>query len=244
MPFTDDDLRELLHRLRTDPEARREIYEIVHAPALEGIQTELRGLAAAQRRTDERLAALAGEMQALTARVDQLTAQMQALGERVEQLAKTISRLGDRVGGLQGESLEKRYRERAGAYFGTVLRKTRVVEAGALEEALEQKLSAQEMHDTLLTDVIVSGKPRSRPEVEEVWLAIEVSSVVDREDVHRAIRRSLLLRRSGHPAIPAVAGERIDPPARNIAQEARVAVFEDGKVSNWDEALGAALGAA
>ena len=42
------------------------------------------------------------------------------------------------------------------------------------------------------------------------WLAMKVSSVIDRDDVERARRRADLLRRAGFDAIPAVAGGGID----------------------------------
>ena len=193
---------------------------------------------------------LAEQMESLTARVDRLAEQMKSLTARVEQLvvAQTrteavLARLADRVAGLVGESLERRYRERAGAYFGRVLRRTRVVDSLALEDALADRLSPDEMYDSLLTDVVVSGKPRSRPDVEEVWLAVEVSSVVDRDEVRRAARRGRLLARGGRAVVPVVAGEGITTGADGAARDERVVVLEDARIANWDEALEAALGA-
>jgi hypothetical protein len=272
MPFTEHDLREMLVRLQSDTGARRELRDLMRDPVLEQLQSEVAGLAAAERRTGERLDKLAERVEQLAAaqqrteeRLEQLAAAQQRTEERLEQLAAAqqrteerlaaltervdrltghVERLTDRVGGLVGESLERRYRERAGAYFGTVLRRTRVVDALALEEALEERLSLEELRDGLLTDLIVSGKPRTRPDVGEVWLAVEVSAVVDKEDVRRAARRCRLLTRSGRPVVPVVAGEAITTGADEAARSQQVAVLEDGKIANWDEALEAALGAA
>jgi len=80
--------------------------------------------------------------------------------------------------------------------------------------------------------------------VEEVWLAVEVSSVVDRDEVSRAVRRCRLLTRGGRPVVPVVAGEAITTGANEAARTEQVAVVEDGKIANWDEALEAALRAA
>jgi hypothetical protein len=187
-------------------------------------------LAVAQRRTEERMAEL-GVAQRLTE-------------ERMAALIERFDHLATRVGDLVGESLERRYRERAGSYFGRLLRRTRVLDSLALEAALEERLSPDEMQDSLLTDLVVSGKPRTRPEVEEVWLAVEVSSVVDRDDVSRAVRRCRLLTRSGRPVVPVVAGEAITTGADEAARKDQVALVEDGKITNWDEALEAALRAA
>jgi len=244
MPFTEDDLRELLLRLQGDAGARGELRNLLRDPVLEGVQETLAELAAAQRRTEERLAAL-------TERVDELAAAQRRTEERLAELItiqrraeERMDRLTDRLGALVGESLERRYRERAGAYFGRVLRRTRVLDSPALEHALEERLSADELQDTLLTDVVISGRPRTGSDAEEVWLAVEVSSVVDRDDVSRALRRGRLLARSGLPVIPVVAGEALTTGARDTARGEHVAVVENGKIANWDAALQAALGAA
>jgi hypothetical protein len=52
------------------------------------------------------------------------------------------------------------------------------------------------------------------------------------------------LTRSGRPVVPVVAGEAITTGADEAARSERVAIVEDGKIANWDEALEAALRAA
>ncbi|GIW95686.1 MAG: hypothetical protein KatS3mg110_3727 [Pirellulaceae bacterium] len=308
MAFSDADLRELLNRLQGDPVACQQLRNLLRDPVLERLASEVAGLAAAQRQTEERLGALAERMEQLaeaqrqtderlgrlsermdqlagaqrrtderlseferrteerfallTQRIDQLAEaqrrteeQLARLTERVDQLAEAqrqteerlaalierVDRIDDRVGELVGESLERRYRDRAAAYFGQVLRRSRVVDNLVLEEALEDHLSAEEVCDILRTDVIVSGKPRNRPEVEEVWVAVEVSSVIDTTDVERVMRRSRLLARSGRPVVPVVAGKEITRAADEAARTEKVAVVRDGRISNWGEALTAAL---
>lgn len=68
-------------------------------------------------------------------------------------------------------------------------------------------------------------------------LAVEVSSVIDREDVNRARRRAALLRHAGSPVIPVVAGEKVTLGAENEIQYHNVVLLQDGRVSLWDEAL-------
>jgi len=148
-------------------------------------------------------------------------------------LTDHVDLLNDRAGGLLGESLERRYPERASAYFGRVRRRTRVLDVLTIEEALEERLSPDEMRDGLLTDIIVSGKPRTRPDVAEVWLAVEVSSVVDQVDVRRIVRRRRLLTRSGRPVVPVVAGQAITTSADAAARSEQVAVVEDGRFTHW-----------
>ena len=77
----------------------------------------------------------------------------------------------------------------------------------------------------------------------DVWLAIEISSRVDRADVERAHRGAALLRRSGLKVVAAVAGKALTEGARSEARRQAVAVFEDGRAENWDDALAADLSA-
>jgi hypothetical protein len=133
--------------------------------------------------------------------------------------------------------LEMKYRNKASAYFGRLLRKPRVVEPDSLWDDLEAHLSPEEMTDVLLVDLIVRGRPRTQPEAVEVWLAVEVSAVVDWQDVERARRRAELLRRAGYRAIPVVAGERATWGAEDQARQHQVAMLQDGQVFLWDEAL-------
>ncbi|GIW92274.1 MAG: hypothetical protein KatS3mg110_0315 [Pirellulaceae bacterium] len=254
---TEERFAALTERIEQLTEAQRRTEE-----RLAALTERVDQLAEAQRQTEERLAELERRTEerfaALTERIDQLAeAQRQteerlaALTERVDQLAEAqrrteecLAALAKRTADLVGESLERRYRERAPAYFGSVLRRSRVLDNLTLEEALENHLSSEEICDVFRTDVVLSGKPRSRPEVEEVWLAVEVSSVIDVKDVRRVVQRSRLLARSGRPVVPVVAGNDITAGATKLARAEKVAIVRDGRVSNWDNALAAALASA
>jgi hypothetical protein len=158
--------------------------------------------------------------------------------ERLEKLEITTKTLVKDVAHLKGRSLEMTYRDRAGAYFGSILLRTRVVTLDSLEEKLEVFLSEEEQKDVLLLDLIVKGRPRQRPDISEVFLAVEVSVVICPEDAERAQRRASLLRKAGYRAIPVVAGEQITFEAENAARLHQVAVLQDGgRVSLWEEAL-------
>jgi hypothetical protein len=113
-----------------------------------------------------------------------------------------------------------------------------------IEEALEAHLSEDELDDLRLADVLVYGRPKLRPDVEGVWLVIEVSAVVDRNDVERAQRRAAALRKAGYPAVATVAGEERTEGAQEAASAARVLLLQDGMLQNWEEALGEAIGSA
>jgi hypothetical protein len=106
-----------------------------------------------------------------------------------------------------------------------------------LLEALRAKLSPEEFRDVLLLDLLVQGKLETWPGKPEIWLAIEVSAVVDERDVERARRRATLLRRAGYRAIPVAAGERATLGAEENARQQSVVMLQDGRVFLWEEAL-------
>ncbi|MCS6804913.1 MAG: hypothetical protein RMM98_11540 [Acidobacteriota bacterium] len=197
-------------------------------------EEELRALAEAQRRTEEALRALAEAQRRTEERLTQLASE-------TAQLREAQQRTEIRLGYLMGRALEAEYENKASAYFGTLLRQVCVVERETLRNALEAHLSPADVTDALLVDLIVSGQPRVRPEVSDVYLAIEVSAVVDVNDVKRAWRRARLLGQAGYRAIPVVAGERATPGAKTEARNTQVAVLQNGRVYLWEEALQAWL---
>jgi hypothetical protein len=102
---------------------------------------------------------------------------------------------------------------------------------------LRAHLTPEDFYDVLRLDLLVCGQPPLRPEVAELWVAVEVSAVVDQADVERARRRASHLRQAGYRAIPMVAGERLTLGAENEARRYQVAVLEDGRAFLWEEAL-------
>ena len=176
-----------------------------------------------EQRTEERFAALA-EAQRRTE-------------EQVEKLAAALVRLDARVADLRGWQLELRYKERAGAYFGPLLRGLRVFSPHELEDELEPRLSAAEFKDLLQLDLLLRGQPRQRPESPVVWLAVEVSGVVEQRDVERAQRRAAALQRAGYRVIPTVAGEEITAEAKQAARASKMLVIQNGRPLYWKAAL-------
>jgi hypothetical protein len=144
---------------------------------------------------------------------------------------------------MKGHLLELTYQRRAGSYLGSILRRVQVWVPFELEEELEPRLSQPDYLDLLRTDLLMRGQPRDRREIAEVWLAVEVSAVVDRGDVERAMRRAGHLRKAGCVALPAVAGEQATEGAEDMAQRDGALMILDGSIAFWEKALGQALAA-
>ena len=96
----------------------------------------------------------------------------------MDQLIEVQTRMGSDVERLKGSDLERRYRERAHAYFSRLLRRIHVLSGdelmALLEEAVTRKqLSEDEADDILQADMVIRG--RRREDGTEVYGVVEVS---------------------------------------------------------------------
>jgi hypothetical protein len=251
--------------MRAQYAVRREDFDELRAAVLELAAAQKRTeqrveeLAAAQKRTEQRVDRLEAAVLELAAaqkrteqRVDRLEAAVLELAaaqkrteQRVEELAAAQKRTEDilqrlviRVGKNTGKILEIDYRDKAFAYFGTILRKVKVISLQDLEPVLEQRLSEAEFNALLPLDLLVSGQVRRSDQPNDVvYLAVEVSAVIDDNDVDRAQQRAALLRKAGYRTVAAVAGEEITESALSAATAHNVLVVQDGLKQNWEQAL-------
>jgi uncharacterized protein YoxC len=197
----------------------------------------------------ERMDQLAERMDQLTERMDQLAERMDQLAERMDQLAvrmeelaeaqrrteTTVQRLVVQVGGLRGAEIERRYRERAPAYFAPFVRRIHalsVEEVAALLDELEARtpLDARDRAEILHTDLVVRG---TRPaDGVEMYLAVEVSAGIGLYDVERACERAQVLQRvTGKPAMGVVAGETITREGEDAVRRLHAWQVLDGRTS-------------
>jgi uncharacterized protein YoxC len=220
-----EQVRGLTEQVRGLTEQVRGLTEQVH-----GLTEQVHGLT-------EQVHGLTEQVHGLTEQVHGLTEQVHGLTEQVQALVEAQQRTTDIVGGLKGLVLELTYRGKAGAYFGPLLRRLQVVEPHTLEDTLEASLTPGEFRDLLRLDLLLSGLPRRQVDAPAVWLAVEISSVVDQGDVDRAERRAGLLRKAGYHALPAAVGEHMTLGAEEAARSQNVVLLQDGQVLFWEEAL-------
>jgi hypothetical protein len=164
--------------------------------------------------------------------------EMQAsIAALAESMAEIDRRHTIRLDRLDGYLLEAQYRARPHSYFGTLVHKARTVSLVDLADEMSASLAEHEIKDLLLLDVLVNGKLPGQPGKPEIWLAMEVSVVVDSGDVRRAERRAAALQKLGLHTIPVVAGEKVTQAAFERAQEHGVLLLQDGRTDFWEEAL-------
>jgi hypothetical protein len=214
MAFTVQDFHDLVVILETQPAWRAEVRRLILTDDILGLPQALRDLTAAtqalletQRRHDERFN-----------RVDADIAELKA---DVGVIKTDVTVLKTDMGGVKGQLLEERFHQHPFVYFSRFARKIRAISdaqlAELVEDAVEQgKLSEAEAEDLKLIDVVARGRQRTGDSV--LYLAVEVSVVVDEHDLEHAIRRAHLLHKATDcETLPIVAGETI---LANIRDEA------------------------
>lgn len=242
MAFATEDWLDLVKLLEQHPEWRTELRRLMLSEEVLNLPQTVGELAEAQRNTERRLEQLAERVDVLATRLEELVQAQRRSEQSIRQLAESTqagfeqllgaqAKMQARLARLEGAELERRYRERAASYFQTILRRIRLVDHQALglvlDDAVESgSITAAERAEILLPDVVVQG----RRDGEEVYLAAEVSAVVDDSDVERAASRSRLLSKAtGRPVIAVVAGEQLLGSAVEAASARGVVCVVDGK---------------
>ena len=246
MPFTVEDFQDLVQLLDERPQWRSELRRLVLSDEYLALPEQL---AEFRREVAEQIAELRRDMEQRFLEVEKQIADLRRdMEQRFCEVEKQIAELrGDtevhfqrinvQIGQLKGENLERRYRERAHAYFGRLLRKCRVLGSQELSDLLEEAadrgvLSQSDRDDVSWADVIVRG--RWRADGRQVMVLAEVSWVVDRNDVRRAVDRAALLARLGTPVVPVVAGDSVTERAADMARSRNVWQILDGRLVEPD----------
>jgi hypothetical protein len=220
--------------------------DLVRTSDFNELKEIVRELAAAQQRTEQEMRGLAAAQQRTERQVGELAAAQQRTEQALTELTKVVNTMQPQLASLNGRDLERRFVERAGSYFGRWLRQIRVLWPGQLDRELEQKLdihlSVEERDEVLRLDAIFAGRLRGEDSspAEIIYIALEASITVNKDDVARVGERAALLRRCGLRVVPVVAGERFARAAVADAVSHAVAILRNGGGQGWDEALAAA----
>lgn len=236
MTFGVDDFHDLIRLLETRPEWRADVRRLVLSDELLALPEQIALLRAnteqrfqelieAYKHTDARLATIDERLAALADAQNRTDTQIARLTQSVQALTDDMKAQGNIIGDLKGELLELRYRERAPAYVGRLVRRAQVLSAAELVELLETaveqgRLTEAEKDEVLLIDLVVRGKRKE--DGVQVYLAVEVSWGVGPHDVERAAQRATLLGKLGIPTVPIVAGKTITTYADELARVKQV----------------------
>jgi len=140
--------------------------------------------------------------------------------------------LKDSAWNFEDYIFERKVREKAPAFFGKLILKCKLIDnqelANRIDDAIlnnEAIITDAERDDALKVDVVVTGILRHDKE-KKVFLAAEVSWVVDKMDVERAARRTKIIEKClGIPGIPVVIGNEYTEGAKESAEELQVIII-------------------
>jgi hypothetical protein len=187
----------------------------------------------AQARTDARMAEMAeGQARLFEGQAKLFEGQAklfeaQARTERqIETLTETVQRLTIRTDTVVGHTFELRFRDRLTAYLGRFLRRGKVVANDTLLDAIEPRVTTEEVEDFLRADIVAKGLVNGA----ETYVVVEVSSTGDTNDIVRAERRAAILRKAGLAALPLVACAAISSESLDFAHRSGVQVWCNGSL--------------
>ena len=160
-----------------------------------------------------------------TRQIAEQTRQIEGLRETVLLLAQRLDTVAGRTDMALGELLELRAERRLSSWLGRFLRGLRVRPPGEWEREFRPLLSPAAFDRLLDADLLARGRLTLDGQ-REVWLAIEVSRVIDAEDVARAQEWAQLLREVGLVAVPVVLGAALTGEAREAVERERVLFVE------------------
>ena len=194
---------------------------------------QIRALTERVNANTEQIRANTEQIQALTEQVKELVQQMKAVAAQLGRHDNRLGRLGQRTDYLMGSDAEWRFRRNAGAYFGDILRRIRVIDNNDLAIQVDDAIVAgafqrADRRFVLALDLALRG--RDWDTNEKKCLAVEVSVGLGQSDVERAKSRAMLLEKLlGIPAIPVVAGYSIAPEFQQLAdgQGVQVVITEE-----------------
>jgi hypothetical protein len=197
-------------------------------------QELLAQMAALRLETEQRFQELSAQMAGLVQENRLLVQAQQQLTQRLDVLTQRVDAMAIDLADVKGDSLERRYRERAPAYFGRLIRRIRALSsadvAALVDDAVDRGLLSEvEGEELTWADVVVRGKRRE--DNADVYLVAEVSWRVDGHDVERAARRAALFGRLGLPAQAVVAGKSLTDEAQRLVQLTQVVTLLDGQSS-------------
>ena len=221
-------IQALTEQVRANTERIQAITEQVNANT-----EQIRALTEQVRANTEQINANTEQIQALTEQVKELVHHMKAVVARLDTHDTRLGRLERRTDYLMGSDAEWRFRRNAGAYFGDILRRIRVIDNNDLAIQVDDAIVAgvferADRRFVLALDLALRG--RDWDTNEEKCLAVEVSVGLGQSDVERAKSRAILLEKLlGVPAIPVVAGYSIAPEFQQLAdgQGVQVVITEE-----------------
>ncbi|WP_201763802.1 hypothetical protein [Thermodesulfobacterium geofontis] len=180
---------DIIRALREHPEWLEELRKII-------LTTELIELPKKFEEMLVRMEKLEKKVDKIEKDVEILKQDVAILKQDVAVLKQDVAYLKGEFGRFKGKEFERTIRERYYAYFGRILRKSKLIPfeeiIPLLETAEEEKIITEDQKvSALQLDLLIKGEIKKVKK--EVYLAIEVSYSLQEDDIERAIERAGIL---------------------------------------------------
>ncbi|PMP97422.1 MAG: hypothetical protein C0169_03065, partial [Thermodesulfobacterium geofontis] len=169
-------------------------------------------------------------MKKLEKKVDKIEKDVEVLKQDVAILKQDVNYLKGEFGRIKGREFERTIRERYYAYFGKLLRKSKLIPfeeiIPLLDSAEDEKLITEEQRFSVLQlDLIVKGEIKVTKK--EVYLAVEISYSLQEDDIEKAIERAgILAHIFKKEVIPVVVAVEIKEEIEKSAEEKGVLLIK------------------
>lgn len=236
MPFTVEDLNDLLALLEKHPEWKERLRQVLLTEDLLRLPSAVNRLITSVDRLTEAVERLNQWQQQTNEQIKRLfewhqqTVEWQLETIRWQQKAdEWFNRIGRHLAELKEFDRERYYILRAPAVFGIFVRKGR----DPRNEVMER------LHDAVKKGIITRNELKALRDADHLWLGeydgrevllvVEVSYTVSQEDLVRAVQRAKIARRIGYNAVPIAAGSEVPDEIWEQARNFNVIVMSDGE---------------
>lgn len=142
------------------------------------------------------VAILKQDVEILKQDVAVLKQDVEVLKQDVAVLKQDVKYMKGEIGKLKGSDLERKIKDKYPAYFGKLLKKSKLLDLSKLvdliDEAEEKGVITPQERDSLFDlDLVVSGELRESKK--PVYLAVEISYSLYEDDIKRALDRANVL---------------------------------------------------
>jgi len=214
---------DILIALKSHPDWLEELRKIILTTELLELPRKFEELLKRVDKIEKDVEILKQDVAVLKQDVAVLKQDVAVLKQDVAVLKKDMAYLKGEFGRFKGKDYERTIRERYYAYFGKILRKSKLIQfeeiIPILDDAEEKGLITEEQRDSVLNlDILVKGQIKSTQK--QVILAIEVSYSLHEDDIERAIERAQVLAHVLHEeVIPTVVTAEVKEDLEKLADE-------------------------
>ena len=238
MAFTVSDFHDLIHILKTKPEWKEALRHELLGDEILRISEEFHAMQNAFRLLIEEFHGFRTDTEERLKKLDFAVSQVQVdisqVKGDVSQVKGDVSQLKTNVADLQGERVERKYRDRPNVYFNQIIRKAKLLSdieiANLLDDAEELGvITESEANYIRRSDAIITGRSKSTGEM--LYLTVEASVVLDSHDAQRAVQRAKLLNKIPNVnAVGVIAGDKVDPKSADAIRNENVWCVTNGAV--------------